>query len=187
MLLTFSRDFYEDDEEGNEVEVQRKNGFVVPDCCEAIQKSLTVVLHYDWSDLSDEPALIRHPEPPEVANSEGWEERLKWMVSGEAATRDPEGRTRFQMATPRWSTGLAVDSHRGSQVFGSGWKLGEYQIEFCPFCGTKLPDVERIPEAELPGPIHEPVADGDYCGTCDERSRSCRCFHPACAWKTKPA
>ena len=47
-------------------------------------------------------------------------------------------------------------------------------VSFCPFCGTKLPEVERM---ENPP---QPIWDGDdyYCGTCNERNMCCECNPP---------
>jgi len=57
--------------------------------------------------------------------------------------------------------------------------VADHTPKFCPFCGTPLP--ELVPR-EL-APTHEPAADGDYCGTCEERSSSCKCWPLACRWK----
>lgn len=77
---------------------------------------------------------------------------------------------------------MAVDLHTGHYTYGHDWKHTDFQVEFCPYCGTKLPDIE--PREDIPGPTHRPVADGDYCGTCGQRSRGCTCLNPSVAWQT---
>ncbi len=155
-------------------------GLVVPDCCEAVQKRLSVVLAYGWNDLSDAPAYD-HPEKPADYESWAWEKKVKWAVNDGVGERI-EGKTRFDVAVPRWTVGTAVDyaahHHRISRE--------KPPVCFCPHCGVRLPEVERVPEDELLGPIHSPVSDGDYCGTCDERSRGCTCLYPTAAWRVKP-
>jgi len=59
-------------------------------------------------------------------------------------------------------------------------KTGD-EISFCPFCGTKLPEVERMEEP--PQPLWD--GDDDYCGTCDERNMCCECNPPWAAYRIK--
>jgi hypothetical protein len=166
-----------------------KPGCIVPDCCDAVQQSLAVVLLYNWDDLSDAQAYTRsgEPMPPAGAGREELEAHLIAVLS-----HDPErieGKTQFDVAIPQWRIGTALDYSRGHGLTGDpNWGKTRPKVpEFCPFCATNLPDIERRPEDELPGPVHRPVADGDYCGTCDERSRACECWGPEVLWRTIPA
>ena len=175
MLLEWVRQVAEYDDNDNEQWVQVGQGLVVPDCCEAVQKSLTVVLRYDWEDLTDSPAYEKDDPLPENMD---WRDRLKAVLS---ADRKPiEGKTRFDMAKPKWASGRAVDSSLGHQAAGFAFDK-KAQITFCPHCGTQLPEIEKRPD--IPGPTHVPVYDGDYCGTCDQRSRCCTCYYPEVAWR----
>ena len=54
-------------------------------------------------------------------------------------------------------------------------------ISYCPFCGTKLPEVELDPKPD--GKIYTLAYDGDYCGTCKERSMVCECRPPAASYR----
>ena len=58
-------------------------------------------------------------------------------------------------------------------------------ISYCPFCGAKLPEVELAPKPK--GKIYTLAYDGDYCGTCDERSMACNCRPPAARYRIKTA
>jgi hypothetical protein len=55
------------------------------------------------------------------------------------------------------------------------------EASFCPFCGTKLPGVEKMENP--PQPLWD--GDDDYCGTCDERNRCCECNPPWVAYRIK--
>ncbi len=55
------------------------------------------------------------------------------------------------------------------------------EIQFCPHCGTKLPEVERMENP--PQPLWD--GDDDYCGTCDERNRCCECNPPSAGYRIK--
>jgi len=57
-----------------------------------------------------------------------------------------------------------------------GGDLSYYDLDlamnFCPFCGSKLPEIVRVDRPELQVGKH-----GDYyCGTCDKRNRECECY-----------
>lgn len=145
MLITF-RDSYmtEDSDLDLEVEVPFENGYVVPDCCEEARTLATVILRYDYEDLTD------------------------------------EGGT-FQKATPRWSLGW----HPGvaERMYRQGAIPAPKQPRYCPYCAAALPEVRRRADAPR---THTPIADGDYCGTCDQRSMACQCAYPEMAWETIP-
>lgn len=49
---------------------------------------------------------------------------------------------------------------------------GRVRVFFCPFCGTKLPEVRL--KATPPSPLCKPGMD--YCGTCNERMMNCLCY-----------
>jgi hypothetical protein len=188
MLLTWKRWICDtNDETGKDEERQVLQGSVVPDCCEAVQKHLSVVLSYGWDDLTDTPACAA--DAPEGVTYGDANEGNDWKSSMERWLEEqPEEVrkvTRFHVAKPLWSAGCAVD-YNLLRAFHDGPPPDPSPPGFCPHCGTPLPEIERVPEAELPGPIHEPVGDGDYCGTCDERSRNCICMFPECAWRTVP-
>ena len=166
-------------------------GIVVPDCCEAVRQSLAVTLQYRWGDMSDLPAACARA-PEGLDWSQQWDPKTRttkpssmqlWLDTLPEAEREL---TRFDVATPRWVVGLSVDSKHQRRLVDEcedpAWETPE--PSFCPHCGTELPVVERAPVDELPGPVHRPVGDGDYCGTCGERSRECSCMFPAAAWRT---
>lgn len=174
MKVTWNRYYCDDDDN----EVPCETGVIVPNCCEHVRKHLTVVLAYKYGDLSDEQAYTKPPPAPEGAS---WQERIKHAVSevGEPI----KGKTRFDVATPIWTVGTAVDHHVLLEA-ETGRQPFEYPpVLFCPHCGAPMPKIERVPEAEIAGPVHRPVFDGDYCGTCDERSRNCHCLPPEFAWR----
>jgi hypothetical protein len=54
------------------------------------------------------------------------------------------------------------------------------EVNFCPFCGEKVPEIE-INEKALKYMIND--GDGDYCGTCGEREMCCECLPPYFRWK----
>ena len=54
---------------------------------------------------------------------------------------------------------------------------------FCPYCGTKLPEIEKNPKP--PKPLAAITDGGYYCDTCEERLMSCECFAPEFAWRIK--
>ena len=55
------------------------------------------------------------------------------------------------------------------------------EVFFCPFCGTKLPEVEKMENP--PQPLWG--GDDDYCGTCDQRNGECECNPPWTAYRIK--
>lgn len=158
---------------------------IVPDCCEDIQKSLYVVLRYNWDDLSDRKAC---KSPPALADGAFLQDRLYNIFYNTEPYEDE--RTVFENAKPGWKSVSAVsgtcDSMIRRNIPNSGLDyLVHLNVKFCPHCGTKLPDVERLKEEELPGKIHVPVDDGNYCGTCEDRSGRCTCWPPEAAWRIK--
>jgi hypothetical protein len=54
---------------------------------------------------------------------------------------------------------------------------------YCPFCGAKLPEVERNPKP--PKPVAVITDGGYYCDTCKKRLMVCRCYAPEFAWRIK--
>lgn len=79
------------------------------------------------------------------------------------------------------------DFHLISNLYPEGGYDLTSIATYCPYCGSALPDVQRRTEP-LPNKVHRPVYDGDYCGTCNERSRNCTCMLPACGWEiVKPS
>ena len=65
------------------------------------------------------------------------------------------------------------------------WTVREMEkaISYCPFCGAKLPEVEL--DHNPSGKIYTLLDDGDYCGTCKERSMECNCRPPAAHYRIK--
>jgi hypothetical protein len=59
-------------------------------------------------------------------------------------------------------------------------KTGD-EVAFCPFCGTKLPEVEKMEDP--PQPLWD--GDDDYCRTCGERNMCCECNPPWTAYRIK--
>lgn len=55
---------------------------------------------------------------------------------------------------------------------------------FCPYCGKKLPEIEKDPAPVAPLCV---ITDGGYyCDTCEERLMNCQCYPPEFAWRVKP-
>jgi hypothetical protein len=54
-------------------------------------------------------------------------------------------------------------------------------VSSCPFCGTKVPDIELNPKAKRKKIYN--TDSGDYCETCKERSMCCACIPPEYRWK----
>jgi len=63
-------------------------------------------------------------------------------------------------------------------------KIGA-EIQFCPYCGTKLPEVEEKPEDEKPLPVWTP--GGGDCGSCGVRNGHgwCECNPPSSHYRIK--
>lgn len=143
MLISF-QDSYVDGSGYDDVDVPFENGYVVPDCCELARTLLTVILRYDYEDLT-------------------------------------EADGRFHRATPKW----ALECH--GKALGDvypGWTApNAAPPKYCPHCATPLPEVRR---KENPPAARVMVSDGDYCGTCHQRSRGCQCAYPEVAWETIP-
>lgn len=84
---------------------------------------------------------------------------------------------------------IGLSAYKFTPDFDSVYECPEWRmkgcntaISFCPFCGQRLPEVEKIENP--PQPIWTP--DDGYCGTCHERNGlGCRCNPPECAWKIK--
>lgn len=56
------------------------------------------------------------------------------------------------------------------------------KVEYCSFCGVKVPEIEINEEAVKNHKIHE-SEDMNYCDTCDERNMCCECLPPEFRWK----
>lgn len=65
---------------------------------------------------------------------------------------------------------------------GSGQRHGYTEPQFCPFCATPVPEVERrVTDRKI-----MVVTDGGYyCATCGERCHSCSCLPAAFHWQPK--
>lgn len=72
---------------------------------------------------------------------------------------------------PKWYI-IGDDFYRGKH-----WDK-KIEIDKCPFCGEKLPDVilndEKLSITE---------GDEEYCDTCGERHMCCDCYPPEYRWK----
>jgi len=68
------------------------------------------------------------------------------------------------------------------RVIGCG-PGGWVEIEWCPLCGTKLPDVEFKSELTGERQIRRVIDGGYYCDTCGERLHGCSCLDPAMQWE----
>lgn len=79
---------------------------------------------------------------------------------------------------------MDYDREENKVVTRIRWKIIskdlEIEVNYCPFCGTKLP---KVREKEIkPEPLWTPN-DG-YCGTCNRRNgRGCRCNPPEAAYE----
>ncbi len=80
---------------------------------------------------------------------------------------------------------LSSPPNNWEDILSPHWTMRAASIEvyFCPFCGTKLPEVELLDHP--PHPIWTSEMDGDYCGTCSERSMCCKCNPPSTAYRIK--
>lgn len=190
MLITWKREVWYDDSRGRERTKMVKQGIVVPDCCEAAQTHLAVTLSYRWEDLSEEDALYAEA-PPGLSASSYWDEEKQEMTTSEleawfnAQPDEKKGKSRFDVAKPIWRAGMSVDFNIFNAAHPEASIFARPPAKFCPFCGTPLPEIERITKKkELPGRLYTPEADGDYCGTCDARSMNCTCMYPECGWRT---
>jgi hypothetical protein len=65
--------------------------------------------------------------------------------------------------------------------FGAAIEVEE-KMNFCPYCGTTLPEVEPI---EPPEPYCRITDGGYYCDTCRQRLPCCYCNPPVTAWRTR--
>ena len=54
-------------------------------------------------------------------------------------------------------------------------------IDFCPFCGQKLPPIRM--KDPLPEPVMTMDDGGYYCSTCHERLHCCECRPPEEMWE----
>ena len=59
---------------------------------------------------------------------------------------------------------------------------GYIEVEYCPFCGTKVPEIEINEDVVKNHKIHE-SEDLNYCDTCGERNMCCECLPPEFRWK----
>jgi len=76
-------------------------------------------------------------------------------------------------------------------AFNTGWDSGSHervvlQMNFCPFCGTKLPALRL--KAEPPPHIIIEGTTSNHCGRCKERYGMgyCFCSHPESAFEPVP-
>jgi hypothetical protein len=92
--------------------------------------------------------------------------------------------TVFEATTPRWVTS-PCEWKWYSRIHGPEKSMDymEMEVTYCPHCGTQLPEIQRR-TSELPNTVYTPSGDGDYCGTCNQRSMNCGCMGPTCAWET---
>jgi hypothetical protein len=68
----------------------------------------------------------------------------------------------------------------GFRDFSWGKHESYIEVNFCPFCGEKVPEIE-INEKALKYMIND--GDGNYCVTCGEREMCCECLPPYFRWK----
>lgn len=59
--------------------------------------------------------------------------------------------------------------------------LPDAKIEYCPKCGTKLPEI-RI-KAHRPKNVMSVTDGGYYCDTCKKRLMECKCHRPEEMWE----
>ncbi len=81
-----------------------------------------------------------------------------------------------------WNTRMAWVIDSAERVFEPHKIVGGHiRIAFCPFCGTPTPPFRR--KDPPPPHVHQPISDGDHCGGCESRSRSCICSYPESTWE----
>lgn len=56
------------------------------------------------------------------------------------------------------------------------------EVNLCPFCGVKVPEIEINEDVVKNHKIHE-SEDLNYCDTCGERNMCCECLPPEFRWK----
>lgn len=131
----------------------------------------------------------RKSVPDEDEEESDTREKLRMLVLHE--TPRPlccERGTRFLRATisyyaeppevPYWPGGFLPARPDPFDSSGTQWE----PIEFCPFCGTRLPSFRK---KETPPP-YVCVTDGYYCETCGERGHACYCAPPVATWEISP-
>ena len=72
--------------------------------------------------------------------------------------------------------GLELHRDQITEVYEEWWN-----VKFCPFCSTALPDIEM--RKECPKNICVISDGGYYCDTCKERLHACECLPPDHRWK----
>jgi hypothetical protein len=60
--------------------------------------------------------------------------------------------------------------------------VGSIKVDFCPHCGTHVPEVEESNSLEKICVMDE---SQDYCDTCSERLGCCECLPEEFKWKPK--
>lgn len=85
-------------------------------------------------------------------------------------------------SSPEWE--LRLEHLEAAPGYGGDYtRRGPAKPLFCPYCGTKLPEIEINPKP--PKPLAVITDGGYYCATCEERLMSCECFAPEFAWRIK--
>jgi hypothetical protein len=74
-------------------------------------------------------------------------------------------------------------SDKGNRELMPKWAMNGIEINFCPFCGTKVPQLQL--KQPVPEGICKITDGGYYCGTCHQRLMNCKCHSPACAYEIK--
>ena len=142
-------DDYEYDDDGNEIEVTRvtRRMLVVPGCCEESIRALRPYLYLNFGPID---------------------------------TAEPEN---IDDAVPEWRvphhdyyevTSKFIENEYDENYNNVSYEATCVPVKFCPYCGTKMPKVRR--KANPPTPVYSDADGGYYCGTCDERNRSCNCW-----------
>lgn len=90
-----------------------------------------------------------------------------------------------KMVTAAYLDELEPDfSQPPSWVILRGKSLPPCGIDFCGFCGTKLPGFRK--KSTLPAHLSTPL-DSGYCASCNERTRVCICSYPESVWEADNA
>ena len=118
----------------------------------------------------------------------------KNAISPQCCPEVEEGKTVFlrYKEEPDWSYDDEIDKERPKGYVGMKptWAViglsKKYRCEvwidalFCPHCGKPVPEIELNPSTKN-SKLGNP--DDDYCNTCGERNRGCKCPPPWFAWR----
>ncbi len=81
---------------------------------------------------------------------------------------------------PVWCV-KGIDSFSRTHGLPTHYYESSMEVNFCPYCGTPVPEIELNPLAK-DDEIYN-TDSGDYCESCGERSMCCDCIPAPFRWK----